>query len=65
MMRVRIDEERCQGHLRCVGIAPDLFEVDDAGHAFAQQEAVPAELEDAARVAADSCPELAVILTQE
>jgi ferredoxin len=64
-MRVRIDAERCQGHLRCVGIAPALFAADDAGHAFAEREDVPPELAEAARIAVDSCPELAVILTEE
>ena len=28
-MRVHVDQEKCQGHNRCVALAPDLFEVDD------------------------------------
>ena len=29
----RVDPELCQGHNRCVSIAPDLFDVDDHGTA--------------------------------
>ena len=28
-MKVIIDPERCQGHLRCYAIAPEFFQVDD------------------------------------
>ncbi len=32
-MKVRIDDNRCQGHGRCYAIEPELFEpVDDDGH---------------------------------
>ncbi|MGB0821486.1 MAG: ferredoxin, partial [Ilumatobacteraceae bacterium] len=52
-MRVFVDEEKCQGHNRCFAIAPELFDVDDYGTAFALNDGVvPAELEDKARLAA-------------
>ena len=28
-MRVVVDRDRCEGNAICVGIAPDLFELDD------------------------------------
>lgn len=31
-MRVVIDPERCQGHLRCFSTAPTMFDVDEQGN---------------------------------
>ncbi|MAN33836.1 MAG: ferredoxin [Acidimicrobiaceae bacterium] len=62
-MRVFVDEEKCQGHNRCFAIAPELFDVDDYGTAFALNDgAVPEELEDKARLAAANCPEFAITI---
>ena len=62
-MRVFVDEEKCQGHNRCFAIAPELFDVDDYGTAFVLNDgAVPAELEDKARLAAANCPEFAITI---
>ena len=62
-MRVSVDEDRCQGHARCWSICPEVFELDDEGHAVVVQPEVPAELEAKAREAADNCPELAITVT--
>ena len=32
-MRLRVDDEKCQGHNRCYALAPELFDVDDYGYA--------------------------------
>ncbi len=62
-MRVFVDEEKCQGHNRCFAIAPELFDVDDYGTAFALNDGVvPGELEDKARLAAANCPEFAITI---
>ena len=62
-MRVLVDEEKCQGHNRCFAIAPELFDVDDYGTAFALSDGVvPEELEDKARLAAANCPEFAITI---
>ena len=34
-MKVQVDQSKCQGHNRCYAIAPELFDVDDLGNAFA------------------------------
>ena len=34
-MRVVVDREKCQGHNRCYALAPEVFDVDDLGFAFA------------------------------
>ena len=60
-MRVRIDEERCQGHGRCYALAPEVFESDDIGNAVVLADGVvPAGREDSARLAVDNCPEYAI-----
>lgn len=63
--RIRIDEERCQGHGRCYTIAPALFEPDDYGHGrVVGSGLVPAEAVPDARMAAANCPEEAVIIEE-
>jgi ferredoxin len=60
-MNVRIDLDACTGHGRCYVLAPDVFDADDVGHSVARFEgALPAELEDQARIAVANCPERAI-----
>lgn len=62
-MKVRVDQEKCQGHSRCYALAPELFDVDDLGQAHERNGGeVPAELEDRARLAAVNCPEYAIAI---
>lgn len=60
-MRIRVDPEKCQGHARCYGIAPDLFDIDDYGQSSVVGDGtVPAGSEERARLAIANCPEYAV-----
>jgi ferredoxin len=60
-MRIRVDPEKCQGHSRCIGIAPTLFEADDYGlSAVVGDGTVPVDLEGKARLAIANCPEYAI-----
>ena len=61
-MRIILDNEKCQGHGRCYALASDLFDSDDEGYAVLRIEGtdVPPELESAAQLAADNCPEYAI-----
>jgi ferredoxin len=64
-VRIRLDTDKCQGHGRCYGLAPDLFEADEEGYAVLKVAGdVPAEHLDDARIAADNCPEYAIDVTQ-
>lgn len=64
-MRAIVNAERCQGHLRCVAIAPELFVEDDLGHGEAAHAGdVSPELERAVRLAAANCPESAIEITE-
>ena len=62
-MQARVDPERCEGHARCWGICPEVFDLDDEGHASVIVDEVPSALEDKVRNAAANCPERAITLT--
>lgn len=65
-MRVWVDPERCQGHTLCSMIAPDSFALSDIdGSSSAINEVVPADEQDRVREAVHSCPEQAIIVTDE
>ena len=65
-MKVWVDPERCQGHTLCAMIAPDSFELSDIdGSSSAINEVVPADEQDLVREAVHSCPEQAIIVTDE
>ncbi|MGH9297038.1 MAG: ferredoxin [Acidimicrobiales bacterium] len=60
-MRIRVDPGKCQGHARCYGLAPELFDVDDYGLSSVRAAGtVPPELEEKARLAIANCPEFAI-----
>jgi ferredoxin len=60
-MKVRVDDEKCQGHGRCYALAPELFEADDYGNSHPLNDGVvPPGLEERARLAVDNCPEFAI-----
>lgn len=60
-MRVRIDAEKCQGHNRCMAIAPDIFHGDDLGYGMVTAEGpLTPEQEQLALRAAANCPESAI-----
>lgn len=60
-MIIQLDSEACQGHGRCYGLAPELFDSDDEGYSVLKVTGVvPEEMHRAARLAADNCPEYAI-----
>jgi ferredoxin len=61
-MEVSVDPDLCQGHARCWQICPDVFDLDDEGHASVRVAAVPAELEETVGEAVRNCPERAILL---
>ena len=64
-MIVKLDSNLCEGHGRCYALAPDVFESDDEGYAVLKIEGeLPAEMQDAARLAADNCPEFAISIEE-
>jgi ferredoxin len=62
-MKVEITPGRCQGHQRCVALAPELFVSDDLGFAEVVDDGTVApSLADKARLAEMNCPELAIAI---
>ena len=60
-MKIRVDPDLCQGHSRCYGIAPQLFDVDDYGMATAKNDGIVADADvDLAKLAITNCPERAI-----
>lgn len=64
-MKVKVDPDLCQGHNRCCALAPELFDTDDYGQAFAVNDGdVPKGMEDKAQLAVDNCPEFAITIEE-
>ncbi|MGI9324070.1 MAG: ferredoxin [Pseudomonadales bacterium] len=61
-MKVCINKDKCEGHKRCYGVYPDLFEegADHKGKVRAGMETVPDDFEMDAQSAANACPEGAI-----
>jgi ferredoxin len=64
-VRVNVDLSRCQGHNRCLDLAPDLFADDELGYASAigDGEVCP-DQEHEAQLAVLNCPEHAIEITR-
>jgi ferredoxin len=65
-VKVRVDQDRCQGHTLCAMIAPEMFALSDIdGSSSAVTEVVPADQEELVREAAQSCPEQAILIEED
>jgi ferredoxin len=65
-LRVRVNPRKCQGHSRCKTLAPELFELDQYGHAREIGAGfVPQELVERAYLAQSNCPEFAIEIVDE
>lgn len=59
-MEVRVDLDRCEANGVCVGIAPDIFELDDDEELHIQVPVPPADREGDVRSAIAQCPRAAL-----
>ncbi|BBY81763.1 ferredoxin [Mycolicibacterium pulveris] len=59
-MRVEVDRDRCEGNAVCVGLAPELFELDDDDYAVVKADPIPADKEELAQRAIEECPRAAL-----
>lgn len=59
-MRVVVDRDRCEGNAVCVGIAPDLFELDADDYVMVTKDPIPADEEALAEQAIAECPRAAL-----
>lgn len=58
--RIVVDRVKCIGANSCVAVAPDVFQLDDENLAYVTNP--DSTDEDTIRLAAESCPVLAVLL---
>jgi ferredoxin len=58
-MKVRVDRTRCETNALCVGMAPDLFELD-GDYPVQVPDAIPAERRGEVREIVASCPTAAL-----
>ena len=64
IVKVHVEEDRCQGHTMCQIAAPQVLKLrEEDGHAYVESELVPPEFEAAVRMAAATCPEEAITIT--
>lgn len=63
-MIVSVDPLVCEANGVCVGLAPDVFDLDDDDNLTILQEDVPAEQADKVRHAVRSCPKAALSITE-
>lgn len=59
-MRVVVDRDRCEGNAVCVGIAPNLLELDDDDYVVVTKDPIPAAAVALAEQAIAECPRAAL-----
>jgi ferredoxin len=65
-LKIRVDQDKCQGHARCKSLAPALFDFDEFGNAHEIGDGtVPAGMEAKAWLARSNCPEIAIEIAEE
>ena len=60
-VRVIVDRDRCEGNAVCMGIAPDIFELDDEDYAVVKTDPIPSDREQLAEQAIAECPRAALL----
>ncbi|CAN5328749.1 ferredoxin [soil metagenome] len=60
-MEVQVDRDRCEGNAVCVGIAPDLFDLDDEDYAVMKVDQIPSDQVELAEQSVAECPRAALI----
>lgn len=63
-LRLTVDPDECEANAVCVGIAPEMFELDDDDTLHILVERPGPDLIDRARQAVDSCPKRALFLKE-
>jgi ferredoxin len=59
-VRVIVDRDRCEGNAVCLGIAPDIFDLDDEDYAVVKTDPIPADQEGLAEQSIAECPRAAL-----
>jgi ferredoxin len=59
-MKVSVDNDSCEANAVCVGIIPEVFDLDDEDNLHLLSDEVTPENEDRIRQAVASCPKAAL-----
>ena len=59
-MHVEVDRDRCEGNAVCVGIAPDVFDLDDQDYAVILADEVAVDREALVEQSIAECPRAAI-----
>jgi ferredoxin len=59
---IRVNPIACDAHGLCAELLPELIRLDDWGYPIIDVASVPPELVGLARMAADACPTLALLV---
>ncbi len=62
-MKAIVDQETCIGCELCPTICPEVFQMGDDGLAHTIMDRIPADLQNTAKEAAESCPVQAIKIT--
>jgi ferredoxin len=62
-MRIVVDRDRCEGNAICVGIDPELFQLDVDEYAVVTADPIPVEAVEPAEQAIAECPRAALSRT--
>ncbi len=62
--QIKVDYDECEANAVCVGIAPEVFDVDDDDNLNLLNERPEGELLERVRNAVDSCPKRALFLEE-
>jgi ferredoxin len=63
-VKVTVDELVCEANAVCMGLAPEVFELDDDDRLHILLPEPPAEVQDRVRHAVRSCPKAALTLEE-
>jgi ferredoxin len=61
VVRVEVDRDRCEGNAVCLGLAPDIFDLDDDDYAVVKIDPIPVDQEELAEQAIAECPRAALL----
>jgi ferredoxin len=63
-VKIVVDPDRCACFSMCTAIAPDLFQIGEAGHVEILAAEPPEALHEAAEDACDACPNQALTIIE-